>query len=218
MDSFSVSFVLGKASADHGGNVSHNNRDFFAENIDRNRSKQNVTYVEQNIREAYHMLFDEALSKYNSLQKQPCRRIQDYYEHVKQSKREEHFYEAIIQFGDSITAPCNSDRGEQAKQMLDEYMRSFQERNPNLHVFNAVLHMDEASPHIHLNFIPFYTKGRERGLEKGVSMKAALDEQGFKAKGQRENRLVAWEQSEREHMPEACSRTRTGGFHKQRNT
>lgn len=200
MDSFSVSFVLGKASADHGGNVSHNNRDFFAENIDRNRSKQNVTYVEQNIREAYHMLFDEALSKYNSLQKQPCRRIQDYYEHVKQSKREEHFYEAIIQFGDSITAPCSSDRGEQAKQMLDEYMRSFQERNPNLHVFNAVLHMDEASPHIHLNFIPFYTKGRSKGLEKGVSLKAALVEQGFNPKGQRENQLVVWEQSEREHM------------------
>lgn len=79
-------------------------------------------------------------------------------------------------------------------------MQSFQERNPNLHVFNAVLHMDEASPHIHINFIPFYTQGRINGLEKGVSMKAALDEQGFRAKGQRENRLVAWEQSERDHM------------------
>lgn len=84
--------------------------------------------------------------------------------------------------------------------MLDEYIRGFRERNPNLHIFNAVLHMDEASPHLHIDFIPFYTKGRKNGLQKGVSMKSALDEQGFTAKNFKENRLVAWEASEREIM------------------
>ncbi len=86
--------------------------------------------------------------------------------------------------------------------MLDEYMKSFQKRNPNLHVFNAVLHMDEASPHLHINFVPFYTQGRKNSLSKGVSMRAALDEQGFIAKNFKENRLVAWEDSERQVMEE----------------
>lgn len=84
--------------------------------------------------------------------------------------------------------------------MLDEYIRNFKKRNPNLHIFNAVLHMDEASPHLHIDFIPFYTKYRKKGLSKGVSMRTALDEQGFKADNGIKNRLVAWEQSEREEM------------------
>ena len=116
---------------------------------------------------------------------------------MKNSRRESHFYEAIIQFGNVEDTPCGSERGEIAKQMLDEYMKEFQNRNPNLFVFNVVLHMDEASPHIHIDFIPYYTKGRIKGLTKGVSMKAALDEQGFTAHGKMSNRLIAWEASER---------------------
>ena len=86
--------------------------------------------------------------------------------------------------------------------MLDEYMKSFQKRNPNLHVFNAVMHMDEASPHLHINFIPFYTQGRKNSLSKGVSMKSALIEQGFNPKSIKENQLVMWEDSERQVMEE----------------
>ena len=105
-----------------------------------------------------------------------------------------------MQFGDVTTAACGSQRGEIAKEMLGDYMFSFQQRNPNLYVFNAVLHMDEASPHLHINFVPFYTKGRKNGLSKGVSMKQALDEMGFRAKGKNQNRLVAWEEAERREM------------------
>lgn len=60
--------------------------------------------------------------------------------------------------------------------------------------------MDEASPHIHINFVPFYTHGRQNGLQTGVSMKQALDEMGFRAKGRTHNRLVAWEERERAEM------------------
>lgn len=98
------------------------------------------------------------------------------------------------------TAPCGSSRGEIAAQLLNEYMKEFQQRNPNLHVFNAVLHLDEASPHIHINFVPFYTQGRKNGLSKGVSMKQALIEQGFKPRTTKENQLVLWESSERAAM------------------
>lgn len=200
MSKLSISFTLGKASVPHEANVEHNNREFIANNINKNKTSENITYVRQDIQEAYHQLFSKSLEEYNAQQKQPCRRIKDYFQHISNGKREEAFYEIVVQFGDSKTAPCGSENGETAKIMLDEYVKNFKQRNPNLHIFNAVLHMDEASPHLHINFIPFYTKERKNSLSKGVSMKAALDEQGFTAKNFKENRLVAWEESEREIM------------------
>ena len=200
VEGYSISFTLGKASADHGGNVNHNNRDFTANNVIKEKSKDNIQYRIQNIEDAFHELFDDAVEEYNKKQTRPCRCIDNYFEHINKSKREEIFYEAVVQFGNVDDSPCGSKRGEIAKQMLDEYMKDFQKRNPNLYVFNAVLHMDEASPHIHIDFIPFYTNGRSKGLSKGVSMRSALDEQGFKASSKMNNRLVAWEASERKAM------------------
>lgn len=200
MSKLSTSFTLGKASVPHEANVDHNNRKFIASNVNKDKISENITYIKQDVQQAYQQLFSESLAEYNSKQKQPCRRIKDYFKHISKSKREEAFYEIIVQFGDSKTAPCESENGKITQGMLDEYMKSFQTRNPNLHVFNAVLHMDEASPHLHINFVPFYTQGRKNSLSKGVSMKAALNEQGFTAKNFKENRLVAWEENERQVM------------------
>ena len=197
MSKLSISFTLGKASVPHEANVEHNNREFIANNVNKSKIFENITYKKQD--EAYHELFDESLNEYNAKQKQPCRRIKDYFRHISKSKREEAFYEIIVQFGDSKTAPCESPNGKITQKMLDEYIKDFQKRNPNLYVFNAVLHMDEASPHLHINFVPFYTK-RKNGLSKGVSMKSALNEQEFTAKNFKENRLVAWEENERQVM------------------
>ena len=200
MKQLSISFTLGKASMPHGTNVEHNNRNFIAKNIDHKRTHENITYVRQDVQDAYRELFQQAVDEYNGKQKQPCRRISDYYQHISDSRREEAFYEIIVQFGDSKTAPCGSETAKITQQMLDEYIRSFRERNPNLYIFNAVMHMDEASPHLHINFIPFYTQERKKGLSKGVSMKAALIEQGFTPESIRNNQLVAWEESERVYM------------------
>ena len=202
MSKLSISFTLGKASMPHEANVEHNNREFIASNVNKSKISENITYIKQDIRDAYQQLFSESLAEYNAKQKQPCRRIKDYYKHISKSKREEAFYEIVVQFGDSKTAPCGSQNGKITQEMLEEYMKSFQKRNPNLHVFNAVLHMDEASPHLHINFIPFYTQERKNSLSKGVSMRAALDEQGFTANNFKENRLVAWEDNERQVMEE----------------
>ena len=209
MEKFSISFTLGKAGALHGANVKHNNRKFTAANVDDKKSAENVIYRQQDVRDAYHQLFDRALQEYNAKQTRKDRIIPDYYLHMAESKREEAFYEVVVQFGDCETAPCGSARGEQAKQMLESYMHDFQRRNPNLYVFNAVLHMDEASPHLHIDFIPFYTKGRQKGLHKGVSMKAALIEEGFDPRGPKENQLVMWEAAERAEMERVL---RTHGF------
>lgn len=200
MESYSISFTLGKASSDHGGNIEHNNRDYYAKNVDSEREIDNIQYKSQDIEEAYHELFDTAVEEHNQKQSRPCRRIENYYEHIKNSRREELFYEAIIQFGNVHNTPCNSKRGDVAKKMLADYMNDFQKRNPNLYVFNAVMHLDEASPHLHIDFIPYYTKGRTNGLSKGVSMKAALNEQGFKGDNKRNNHLIAWERSERKAL------------------
>ncbi len=206
MKTFSISFTLGKASVQHNANIEHNNRKFIAGNINREKVPDNIAYVQQDVQEAYQKLFGKALDEYNSQQKRRDRIIPDYFKHISDSKREEAYYEIIVQFGDSQTAPCGSENGEIAKEMLDEYIRNFKQRNPNLHVFNAVMHMDEASPHLHIDFIPFYTNGRQKGLSKGVSMKAALDEQGFTASNYKENRLVAWEESERLEMEKILNR------------
>jgi len=206
MSKISASFVLGKASVQHGANVEHNNREFIAGNVDVKRISDNVTYVKQDVRDAYEELFGEAVKEYNAKQKQPCRRIKDYYEHISKGKREEAFYELVVQFGDSKTAPVGSENGETVKKMLDDYIKDFKKRNPNLYIFNAVLHMDEASPHLHIDVIPFYTEKRKNGLSKGVSMKSALDAQGFTAKGVKENQLVTWEDNERGAMKKILER------------
>lgn len=206
MSKMSISFTLGKASSPHGANIAHNNREIIAGNVDVNRICDNITYVQQDIREAYDELFADSVAEYNAKQKQPCRRISDYYEHIETGNREDPFYELIIQFGSVKDASVGSPNGEIAKKMLDEYMSEFQKRNKNLHVFGATMHLDEASPHIHIDFIPFYTQGRKIGLSKGVSMKSALIEQGFSPKGRNKNQLVLWEESERKIMSHILSR------------
>ncbi|MDE7363563.1 MAG: plasmid recombination protein, partial [Ruminococcus sp.] len=200
MSKLSISFTLGKASVPHEANVDHNNREFIANNVNKSKICENITYIKQDVREAYQELFGQSLADYNSKQTRRDRIISDYFKHISKSKREEAFYEIIVQFGDSKTAPCGSQNGKITQEMLDEYMKGFQKRNPNLHVFNAVLHMDEASPHLHINFVPFYTQGRKNSLSKGVSMKSALIEQGFNPKSIKENQLVEWEDSERQIM------------------
>ena len=200
MKSLSVSFTLGKASTPNTVNLSHNNREFLAKNIEVTKIKDNIIFKRENVEDAYHKLFDDAVEEYNSKQKQKCRRITNYYDDVCKNKRTEAFYEAIVQFGDVDTASCYSVMGNECRKMLCEYMENFQKRNPNLYVFNAVLHMDEATPHLHIDFIPFYTQARKNGLAKGVSMKAALAEQGLTSSNKKENNLVAFEEQERNAM------------------
>ncbi|MDD5946671.1 MAG: plasmid recombination protein [Oscillospiraceae bacterium] len=206
MEQFSISLTLGKASEPHGANLAHNNRDFSASNISPERTPDNIIFEAMPPQEAYEILFSESLEAYNAKQKQPCRRIYDYYSHIANGRREEPFYEVIVQFGDCKNAPCGSQRGEIVKEMLIDYMQKFQKRNPNLFVFNAVLHMDEASPHLHIDFVPFYTKGRKNGPQKGVSMRAALEEMGFPSRGRYDSPVIGWEQSERIAMEQILMR------------
>lgn len=183
------------------GVVEHNNREFIAKNVDGERIQDNITYCRQDIKDKYNELFGQALAEYNSKQKQASRRIPDYYEHLKKSAKGKPYYEIVVQFGDMDTCGLTSEKWEEAKLMLDDYIRGFEKRNPNLKVFNAVMHLDEATPHLHIDFIPIAHKV-ERGLSVKVSMKGALKEQGFTSANRLQNEWSAWEEQERSIMTE----------------
>ena len=183
------------------GSIRHNNRSFSAANVDRNRSGQNVTFCNEDLKKVYHELFDEALADYNAKKKKTRDKIPDYYEHIRQSKQEKLFHEAIFQIGNLTDCGCGSPGGERAAAALKEFAESFQERNPHLRVFNMVLHMDEATPHLHVDFVPVATE-QSRGLSTRVSMKQALKQQGFEGLGRKQTEWKAWMEREKEALTE----------------
>ena len=183
------------------GSIRHNNRSFSAANIDRSRTEQNVTYCSDDLKQVYHEIFDEALAAYNAKKKKTRDKITDYYEHIRQGKQEKLFHEAIFQIGNLEDCGCGSPGGERAAAALKEFAESFQERNPHLRVFNMVLHMDEATPHLHVDFIPVATE-QSRGLSTRVSMKQALKQQGFVSLGRKQTEWNAWMEREKAALTE----------------
>ena len=187
------------------GSLTHNRRDFIAENVDSSRTPLNVEYCNEDIRAVYHELFDNALARYNEKQTRKDRVIDDYYEKIRTGKQEKLFEELIIQIGNKDDMNASSENGQLARQMLDEYMQSFQQRNPTLRVFSAHLHMDEATPHLHIDFIPF-TTGSKRGLETRVSLKKALEALGFAGGTKSHTELNQWIESEKQALASIMAR------------
>ena len=187
------------------GSVNHNSRKFHAKNTDPERSHLNVTYCQKNIKAVYHELFDEALERYNAKQTRADRKIENYYEKIRSGKQEKPFHEIILQVGNKDDMRADSDEGRLAAAVLDEYMSAFQERNPNLRVFSAHLHMDEATPHLHIDFVPF-TTGSKRGLDTRVSLKQALAAQGFKGGTRGDTEWSQWVRSEKEQLSAVMER------------
>ena len=188
-----ISFMTGK------GSVNHNSRKFHAKNTDPERSCLNVEYCNENVKDVYHELFDEALARYNEKQTRSDRRIDDYYEKIRSGKQEKPFHEIILQIGDKDNMGAKTENGQLAAKVLDKYMWDFQRRNPTLRVFSAYLHIDEATPHLHIDFVP-YTTGSKRGLDTRVSLKQALSALGFKGGTRRETELNQWVAYEKEQL------------------
>ena len=194
-----ISAMVGK------GSVNHNSRKFKAENVDADRSHLNIDYCNESIKKVYHELFDEALERYNAKQTRADRKIANYYEKIRSSKQEKPFHELILQIGDKENMSAESENGQLAMQVLDEYYRSFQERNPQLRVFSAHLHLDEATPHLHIDFVPF-TTGSKRGLDTRVSLKQALAAQGYTGGSRGDTEWSQWVLSEKEQLAAAMER------------
>lgn len=200
-----ISFVKGK------GSLSHNNRDFITKNVDRERMAWNEYYIQQPLKEAYEQIFGSAVAEYNAKQKRKDRHIKDYLTDIKNSgNNEKQFYEIVVQIGrkeDTGVVDENRELTESAraaKEILYKYARSFQERNPNLYLFNAVLHMDEATPHLHLDYIPV-AHGYKTKMHTRNSLTKALQEMGIEpAVSKTDTETMHWQQREREYLMEMC--------------
>ena len=188
-----ISFSVGK------GSLTHNRRDFIAQNVDSNRTQMNIEYCNENLEQVYHQMFDDALQRFNDKQKRADRKIESYYDKVRTGKQEKLFHEVIVQIGNREDTNSKSSDSEIAVRILDEYMKHFQERNPNLRIFSAHLHLDEETPHLHIDFVPFVTNSK-RGLDTRVSLKQALLSQGFKGESKFESEWSKWALSEKQQL------------------
>lgn len=184
------------------GNIRHNNRDFISDNIDKTRIKDNIIYVQQPLEQAYQEIFGQAVQEYNNKQKRADRKITDYMEHLKTSKnREKLFYDVVVQVGDKDDSGYGTKDFKLCGEVLDSYMKDFQQRNPNLHVFNAVLHLDEATPHLHITFIPV-AKGYKTGLSVRNSLSKSMEGFATGEKTRMKNGILGWYAHEREVLKE----------------
>ena len=188
-----ISAMIGK------GSVNHNTRAFTAKNVDKNRSADNVEFCQEDIKQVYHKLFDEARERYNAKQKRKNRMIDNYYEKIRRGKQEKLFHEVIFQIGNKDDMNAKNEDGLLAKRILTEFMDEFQARNPNLYVFSAHLHMDEETPHLHIDFVPYIT-GSKRGLDTRVSLKSALAAEGFTDGTRGATELNQWIASEKKKL------------------
>ena len=187
------------------GSLTHNSRAFKAKNVKEDYTRHNIEYCNENIKAVYHELFDEALERYNAKQKRSDRKIDDYYEKIRTSRQEKLFHEVIFQIGNKDDMNARNENGELAKVILDEFMKEFPARNPNLRVFSAHLHMDEETPHLHIDFVPFVT-GSKRGLDTRVSLKQALASRGFKGGTRQATEQSQWMEAEKRELAKVMER------------
>lgn len=192
------------------GSLAHNNREFFTKNINQERTPDNITFKKESLKTAYSHCFGEAVREYNERQKRADRQIGDYYRHLfgedysksvkTNSNKQNSFYEDLVQIGTMDDTGIGSAPAEVAAQILSDYAEGFQERNPNFYVFNSVLHLDEATPHLHLDYIPIKHSGRGLAVQNGLA--GALKEMGF---GDGKDAISRWRESERRVLEELCS-------------
>ena len=118
----------------------------------------------------------------------------------------------IVQIGNMDDTGVGSYSAEIATQILKDYVELFQFRNPQLYVFGAYIHLDEETPHLHLDFVP-WVSGSARGLETRTSLKGALATRGFASEGKGNTEWQQWSEAEKEEI--AIIMERYGiGWHK----
>lgn len=206
MTSRTISICQGK------GSIGHNNRAFHTKNTDPARTKNNIVFVREPIGTAYDKLFSKAVKRYNAKQKRSDRKIKSgYFEYqfgqpVTETKltspdKRKSFYEYLIQLGTMEDTGVGTEAAERATVCLCEYMRGFTERNPNFYVFNAVIHLDEKTPHLHIDYVP--VGHYKRGVDTQNGIAQALKEMGY---GTGKNAIAKWRQSEYLVFREICEK------------
>lgn len=123
----------------------------------------------QDVQQVYHDEFDKVVEEYNKKQKRPSRRIKDYLKYVSDAKQNDVAAEVIIQLGDEEFWKDKSLEDKQSmKIFFNDQLEKLQKLCPNFKIANAVIHLDEKSPHMHVVGVPV-AEGYSRGLSKRVS-------------------------------------------------
>ncbi len=152
------------------------------DNVDASRSSENVVICDTRIREFYAETFGAAMEAYNEKQVaagHPERQIRDYYEKLCHGKQERPMNEMVVQIGNRDTMPADdADCRAVSREILKEFADRFKKKYPNFLVAQAVIHMDEATPHLHMVYVPVTHKNK-RGMETRVSLRGALRASGF---------------------------------------
>ena len=157
------------------GSLNHNRRKFLTDNVDKDRVKDDIILIDRDIKMVYEEVFGEALEKYNAKQKRNDRIIKSYYDKISRSKQEKPFYELIIQLGNKDNSKELNDI---VSNILTDMVNSIINKYPNIIVIGAYIHNDEATPHLHLDYIPI-AHSKNRGLELKNSNNLAMKEMGY---------------------------------------
>ena len=176
-------------------NLRHNNRELTEEeyqhpdhkHIIREKTKDNLIIKQSTLQEAYEEVFGDAVEEYNAKQKRKDRKIDDYYLHVYHSKTLDLQREMIIGLGNvDDWEKLGYEKKKEAGQLLKEVVEDFiKDKEGHIHVYNAVVHLDEAgAPHAHINFIPL-AHGYRNGLSTQPSWTKSLAQMGYQGKGRK---------------------------------
>ena len=168
--------------------ISHNNRDItdnkkmdkYHQHIQWQKTSENIVLQKKPIKEIYRELFDEEVNNYNTKQKRKDRKIDDYYLKVKNDGSLDLQREFIIQIGDKNSTE-EYDIEEVLVEKLIEYYGWFKQEFPDLKIYNAVIHLDETTPHLHLNVVPV-ANGYKQGMAKRPSFSKWLQNNNFEFK------------------------------------
>lgn len=196
------------------GDGRHNTREFIAENVDRSRIQDDLIFVNQSLPDAYRQCFGEACEVNNSRQVLKARMLtpESYLAKIEAGQGKKNnpkpFYESVIQIGNKDDAGILShpEMAQRVKEVLTEYAQGFQSRNPNLHVFCEVLHMDEATPHLHIDWIPV-AGGYKKGMPLRNALEKAMNQQGLAAQGRTDkhnNGRAVWQDREKDFLVSLC--------------
>lgn len=159
------------------------------EHIDAQRSPLNEIWADEAPQDAYQRIFGAAVEEYNQKQKRADRKIKDYYRQICADKKKHPVYEMIIQVGgmdDNIPIDTH-------KAILKEFYDSFCVQNSSFECIGAYLHLDEATPHLHIDYIPVAT-GYKNGMSVQTGLVKALEQMGYSKTG-KETAQIQWERN-----------------------
>ena len=188
------------------GYIAHNNREFTCRNVDPTRSKNNIYIKKESLEKAYDIIFGESFKEYNESIRKDRRFNGSYLQKLRNSKnthKQKESYEWIAQIGDKEDMGYGTGREELARQILIQYTEEFIKRNSQLYVYNAVIHMDEATPHVHIDYIPWARF--KKGQKIRQSLDKAYEQMGYgKSESRTNNNTIEWQKTEREIIRETA--------------